>query len=106
MKINFFNQKKELYLQNKNIKNMQTDSKKHENPTDANNVLADVFIRNKTRGELFDNLSKGFKCEEETKNVEFVSLVLNAIIYHNKSNLKYKVYPSINEGWSIYEAVV
>ena len=84
---------------------MQKDNLKNENPTDANNVLAEVFIRNKTRGKLFDNLSKGFKCEEETKHVEFVSRVLNAVIYHNNSKLEYKVYPSINEGWSIYEAV-
>lgn len=78
------------------------------NQTDNVKNIADVsgsFFRAKTRVELFEALSKNIKCEEQTCHLLFVSKVLNSIIYYRHSDLKYIVYPSMNEGWSVYESV-
>lgn len=85
---------------------MQKDNLKHDTPTDANNVLAEVFLRPKTRGELYDALKEGIKCECVTSNVEFTSLALQSLNAMGCGDVKFKTYPSKNEGWSIYEAVV
>ena len=84
---------------------MQQDSKNNNTPTDANNVLAEVFLRPKTRGELYDALKKGIKCECVTTNVVFTSIALQSLNALGCGDVKFQTYPSKNDGWSIYEAV-
>ena len=63
------------------------------------------FYRPKTRGELYDALKNGIKCECVTSNVEFTSLALQSLNALGCGDVKFKTYPSKNIGWSIYEAV-
>jgi len=81
---------------------MHTDSKKHDTPTDANNVLADSFFRPKTRGELLEALKKGIKCEVVGSNMEITNICLDGWL---KFEGKYRTLYSPNKGWVIYEAV-
>lgn len=70
--------------------------------------IADVggsFYRPKTRGELYDALKNGIKCECVTSNVEFTSLALQSLNAMGCGDVKFKTYPSENIGWSIYESV-
>ena len=63
------------------------------------------FLRPKTRGELFNKLKEGIKCEVVASNEEITSICINSLIILNKENLEYKTYPSTNFGWVIYESV-
>lgn len=62
------------------------------------------FYRPKTRGDLYDALKKGIKCESVTSNVEFTSLALQSLNLMGNGDVHFKTYPSKNKGWSIYEA--
>lgn len=59
--------------------------------------------RPKTRGELYQCLKNGIKCEVVASNEEFTSLALQSISITQKSDLKFKTTKSENEGWVIYE---
>jgi len=58
--------------------------------------------RPKTRGELLDKLKLGIKCEVIASNAEFTKICLDGWL---KFEGKYKVSPSHNTGWVIFEAI-
>ena len=57
--------------------------------------------RPSTRGELVNKLRKGIKCEVVSSNVEFTSICLDGWLNFQG---KYKVYPSNNNGYTVFEA--
>ena len=61
-----------------------------------------VIFRPKTRSELLNKLKEGVKCEVLESNKETTSIMLDGwLIFRGK----YKIYPSENIGWVIYEIV-
>ena len=61
-----------------------------------------VISRPKTRSELLNKLKEGVKCEVLESNKETTSIMLDGwLIFRGK----YKIYPSENIGWVIYEIV-
>ena len=58
------------------------------------------YKRPKTRGELLSSLKENIKCEVISSNAEITSIILDGWL--NFAN-QYKVTPSPNDGWSIYE---
>lgn len=60
------------------------------------------LFRPKTRGELLNALKNNIKCEVVTSSVEITSLLLQGWLKFDK----FKTYPSLNDGWSIYEPTI
>jgi hypothetical protein len=58
------------------------------------------YARPSTRGELWDLLLDGVQCEVVTSNVEITRHLIDGWL----GSLDYKVRPSENEGWSVFEA--
>lgn len=65
----------------------------------------EVF-RPKTRGELYDKIKEGVKCEVVASNEAFTSLALQSLAIIKKEGLKFKTSPSKNIGWVIFEKSV
>jgi len=60
------------------------------------------IYRPKTRGELLEKLKQGVRCEVVSSNEEITSICLDGWL---KFQGQYKVYPSENNGWVIYEQI-
>lgn len=67
------------------------------------NTDSETF-RPKTRGELYDKIKEGIKCEVVASNESFTSLALQTIAIIKKEGFKFKTSPSKNIGWVIYES--
>jgi hypothetical protein len=60
-----------------------------------------TYLRPKTRGELMTLLRGKQLCEVVASNEEITSLMIQGWA----TDLKFKTYPSPNEGWVIYESL-
>jgi len=69
------------------------------------NTDSELF-RPKTRGELYDKIKEGIKCEVVASNESFTSLALQTIAIIKKEGIKFKTSPSKNIGWVIFEKSV
>lgn len=65
--------------------------------------MENTIVRPKTRGELYDNLQQGIKCEVVASNESITTTLLITIGLMKKEVLNIKTYPSENEGWVVYE---
>lgn len=81
-----------------------TWSDDRENDSDIEYVLriSEHYFRPKTRGLLLKALKQNIKCEVVATNEEITSICLDGWL---KFEGKYKSYPSINNGWVIFEAL-
>lgn len=66
---------------------------------DAGLVDSSGYARPRTRGELWDLLLDGVPCEVVTENVEVTNMLLDGWL----ATMPYKVRPSENVGWSVFE---
>lgn len=67
--------------------------------TETAPVMPSGYARPRTRGELWDLLLDGVPCEVVTDNVEITTTLLDGWL----ATMPYKVRPSENEGWSVFE---
>ena len=81
------------------MKNMQTDSKNHDTPTDANNVLAVVF-RPKNGHELLQALKENKQCEV----VDTHAFLADKALEDNHCGFSFSFKMSKwNKGWAGFE---
>jgi hypothetical protein len=74
-------------------------------PTDANTELDGSIFCPETVGELYSALKKGIKCVWPDFNIESASCALKALIEMRNEKLRFKMYPSTHEGWTMLEVV-
>jgi len=73
-------------------------------PTDANTELEETIFCPENVVELYDALKKGVKCVWPDSYIEFASCGLKLMIEIRNEKIRFKMYPSTHEGWTMLEA--